>query len=73
MCFRQFFPSLKWMSTTGYPLAKVRATLARLRNDSVTKRSQDAIVATLKSIIDDRIVTISLRNRASVTEPLDIK
>ena len=55
---------------TGQNELKAWATLARLRNDFVTNRSQDAIVATLKSIVEDGNVTISLHNCASVAEPL---
>ena len=35
-------------------------------------RSQDAIIATLNSIVDEGDVMISLRNRVSVAEPLFI-
>ena len=51
-------------------LAKAWATLARLCNKFIAMPSQDIIIATLKSIVDDGHVTISLRNHASVAEPL---
>ena len=48
---------------------KAWATRTRLRNDLVTMRSRDAVVATLKPIVGDGNVAISLPNRASVPEP----